>query len=175
MSDAAQREYVAHAYRAHGHSVLRRARQILGNEQEARDVLQEIFIGLLDRPQQFQGRSALATYLYSVTTHACLNRLRDQRNRGRLRGEQAEELAPSRIAGAPDTLLALRQILGMVPEDEARAAVHHHLDGMSHAEVAELLGCSRRRVGDLLERLRARLSHSELEHMEVCDEARGKL
>lgn len=67
-------------------------------------------------------------------------------------------------------------ILGRVPEDEARAAIHHHLDGMSHAEVAELLRCSRRRVGDLLERLRARVSSAELEPTEeVGDEACGEL
>jgi RNA polymerase sigma-70 factor (ECF subfamily) len=40
----------------------------------------------------------------------------------------------------------------MLPEDVAAAVVYHHLDGMTHAEVAELLGCSRRQVGYLLER-----------------------
>jgi RNA polymerase sigma-70 factor (ECF subfamily) len=44
-----------------------------------------------------------------------------------------------------------------LPDDEARAAVYHYVDGMSHREVAEMLGCSRRHVGDLLERLRARM------------------
>jgi RNA polymerase sigma-70 factor (ECF subfamily) len=35
--------------------------------------------------------------------------------------------------------------------------VYHYLDGMSHAEVAEVLGCSRRHVGDLLVRVARRL------------------
>ena len=39
-----------------------------------------------------------------------------------------------------------------MPADVASAVVYHHLDGMTHAEVAELLGCSRRQVGYLLER-----------------------
>jgi RNA polymerase sigma-70 factor, ECF subfamily len=156
-----QPELVEGAYRAYGHSVLRRARQILGNEQEARDVLQEIFIALLERPSQFEGRSALGTYLYSATTHLCLNRVRDQRNRSQLRQERSAALEPAATSSAPDTRLALRQVLAIVPDEEARAAVHHYMDGMSHAEIATLLGCSRRRVGDLLERLQARLAACE--------------
>ena len=40
----------------------------------------------------------------------------------------------------------------MLPDEVAAAVVYHHLDGMTPAEVAELLGCSRRQVGYLLER-----------------------
>jgi RNA polymerase sigma-70 factor, ECF subfamily len=41
--------------------------------------------------------------------------------------------------------------------------VYYHLDRMSHAEIAELLGCSRRHVVNLLERVSRRLS----EHQEA--------
>ena len=46
----------------------------------------------------------------------------------------------------------VRRLLALLPDDVAAAVVYHHLDGMTHAEVAELLGCSRRQVGYLLER-----------------------
>jgi RNA polymerase sigma factor (sigma-70 family) len=155
---ARQRELVEQAYRAYGHSVLRRACQILGDEQEARDVMQEVFVALLDRPLRFEGRSELSTYLYAATTHKSLNRLRNRRNRDRLREEQAAALEPSFDPTQPDVAAALRQVLAVLPENEARAAVHHYLDGMSHGEIAEQLGCARRTVGDLLERMRARLA-----------------
>jgi RNA polymerase sigma factor (sigma-70 family) len=153
-----QRQFVEQAYLDYGHSVLRRARQILGEEQEARDVMQEVFVALLDRPIQFQGRSALGTYLYSATTHMCLNRLRNRRNRERLREERASAFELAFDPTRPDVAAALRQVLAVLPPDEARAAVHHYLDGMSHSEIGALLCCSRRRVGDLLDRMRARLS-----------------
>ena len=41
-------------------------------------------------------------------------------------------------------------MLAQLPDDEARAAVYYHLDGMSHAEIAELMECSPRHVGNLL-------------------------
>lgn len=151
------RAAVAQAYRAYGHSVLRRARQILGGDQEADDVLQEIFMSLLDRPEQFAERSSLGTFLYAATTHLCLNRLRNRRNRERLLADHVTPLSAEKVAASPETMMVLRELLARVPEDQARAAVHYYLDGMSHAEIAVQLGCSRRHVGDLLERLQARM------------------
>lgn len=156
-----QHDFVEEAYRSYGHSVLRRARQLLGDEQEARDVMQEVFVALLDRPLKFEGRSGLGTYLYSATTHMCLNRLRNQRNRDRLREERAPAFELAFDPTRPDIAAALREVLAVLPPDEARAAVHHYLDGMSHREIGLLLRCSRRRVGDLLDRMRARVARTE--------------
>lgn len=75
-------------YRVFGHSVQRRARQILGSDDEADEVLQEIFVRLVAHPEKFEQRSSPATFLYAVTTHACLSRLRDRKNRQRLLDQQ---------------------------------------------------------------------------------------
>lgn len=149
-------------YRRYGHSVLRRARQILASDDDAAEVLQELFAGLIARPEQFGGHSAPSTFLYAATTHACLRRLRDARNRRRLIDTQVRPWLTDvdlRPAGAAT---AVRAVLAQLPDDEARAAVYHYLDGMSHAEVAEVLGCSRRHVGNLLERAAQRIAaHQE--------------
>lgn len=145
-------------YRSYGHSVLRRARQILANDDEASEVLQEIFARLVARPEQFDGRSAPSTFLYAVTTHVCLSRLRDRKNRARLIAEQVRPWTTEVDPRAGDAGAMLRGELAQMSDDEARAAVYYHLDGMSHAEIAELLGCSRRHVGNLLERIARRLA-----------------
>jgi RNA polymerase sigma-70 factor (ECF subfamily) len=145
-------------YRMYGHSVLRRARQILANDDEAGEVLQEIFAGLIARPGQFDGRSAPSTFLYAVTTHACLARLRDRKNRLRLIDEQVRPWTTDVDRRSADTAALIRAELAQMPEDEARAVVYYHLDGMTHAEIAEMLGCSRRHVGNLLERSERRIS-----------------
>jgi len=144
-------------YRSYGHSVLRRARQILASDDEAGEVLQEIFVGLVARPQQFAQRSSPSTFLYTVTTHACLARLRDRKNRLRLLDEQVKPWASELDPRTADAAVLVRAVLAQLPDDEARAAVYYHLDGMTHAEIADVLGCSRRHVGDLLERVERRL------------------
>lgn len=145
-------------YRKYGHSVLRRARQIMASDDEAGEILQEIFVGLVARPQQFDGRSAPSTFLYAVTTHACLARLRDRKNRQRLLDEQVKPWATDIDPRSAEAASIIRNVLAQLPDDEARAAVYYHLDGMTHAEIAEVLGCSRRHVGDLLERVGERLA-----------------
>src|SRR3954469_15172668 len=71
-------------YRSHGHAVFRRALRLLQNEEDARDVLQDVFVELQRKGERFEGKSSISTYLYSVTTHACLNWLRNRRTRARL-------------------------------------------------------------------------------------------
>jgi RNA polymerase sigma-70 factor (ECF subfamily) len=42
-----------------------------------------------------------------------------------------------------------------LPEPLGHVAVYYYLDELTHEEIAELLGCSRRHVGNLLVRLSA--------------------
>ena len=145
-------------YRKYGHSVLRRARQILASDDEAAEVLQELFTSLVARPEQFDGRSAPSTYLYAATTHACLSRLRNRRNRDRLINEQVRPWTTAVDPRSAEAIPMVRDVLAQLTDEEARAAVYHYLDGMSHAEIAEVLGCARRTVGKLLERLARRFA-----------------
>ena len=145
-------------YRKYGHSVLRRARQIMANDDEAGEILQDIFVGLVARPEQFDQRSAPSTFLYAVTTNACLSRLRDRKNRMRLVDEQVKPWTTDIDPRSAEAASMVRGVLAQLPDEEARAAVYYHLDGMTHAEIADVLGCSRRHVGDLLERVAGRLA-----------------
>lgn len=139
----------------HGPMVYRRARQILGNDADAADATQEIFIRALRGAEGFQGQSQVTTWLYKITTNYCLNALRDRRRRRELFEEHVAR-SPRPEPAAPADLLTLRRLLVAAPEDQARAAIYVFLDGMSHDEAAELLGVSRRTVGNLLERFQSR-------------------
>ena len=155
------RAEIEHAYREYAHSVLRRAQRLLGSAPEAHEVLQEVFMTLLESPQQFAGRSALLTWLYSATTHACLNRLRNARSRSALAERHREALLPPSSWCAPDQAALVRRLLAGLREELAAVAVYHHLDRMTLDETAEALGCSRRKVAYLLAELREQLSGME--------------
>lgn len=148
-------------YRQHGASVLRRARHILGNEEEAKEALQEVFLSLVRRPDQYTGQSSITTFLYSMTTHLCLNRMRNQRTRARLTdqhlGSQSEAAQPR-----SESLSAARQVLSSLPESEAELVIYYYVDEMSQDEIAEVLGIGRRQVGRILERVQEKLRKKEL-------------
>lgn len=138
-------------YRKHGHVVLRRAATILRDDNEALDVLQHIFLSLVDSPEKFEGRSAVTTWLYRVTTNTCLNRLRDRRNRERLARERMDPDAGAQQRDASEWVMA-RELIDRMPDELAMVTIYHAIDGMTQSEIAEVLGCSRRHVGHLLER-----------------------
>ncbi|MBL4689696.1 MAG: sigma-70 family RNA polymerase sigma factor [Nannocystaceae bacterium] len=152
-------EAIAAAYRTHGPSVLRRARRILANDADAREVVQDVFLSLVDRPEQFSGRSSLMTFLYRATTNRCLNHIRNAKTRLRLleqRGAVDVEEGP----GAEQQAI-VRDLLRQLPEEQAQALVYYYVDEMSQAEISDVLGCSRRHVGNLLERVRAAAEQPE--------------
>jgi len=148
---AGERAQIDEIYRRYGDVVLRRARQILGNDQDAREALQQLFMSLLSDPQQFAGRSSITSWLYSATTHLCLNAIRNRKTRLRLaeaRVSADQDVEPARA----DRIAQVRQLLALLPAELAEVVVYYYVDEMTHDEIAAVLGCSRRQVGYLIER-----------------------
>lgn len=150
---------VERLYRSHGSIVLRRARALLGNEAEAQEALQEIFAQLVGRPQQLEKVSSVVGFLYQATTNHCLNLLRHRRTGARVLEETTPP--PRWIAASGEALAQIRSQLAQLEGPVAQALVYFHLDGMTHAEIAQLLGCSRRQVGYLLERAQESIAREE--------------
>jgi RNA polymerase sigma-70 factor (ECF subfamily) len=145
-------------YRTHAFAVLRRCRQLLRDDDEARDAMHEVFLRVLEEPGRFHGRSSAATFLFGVATHLCLNRLR---NRAARDGAWREAVARSIVDGRPgagDAAEARQLAAALLAEADAETAamaLYHFVDGLSQGEVAGLVGRSRVTVNQRLRRFRA--------------------
>jgi RNA polymerase sigma factor (sigma-70 family) len=149
-------------YRAHAPSALRRARRLLGSDADAGEVVHDVFLSLFERPEQYAGKSSMTTFLYSAVTHACLNRIRNGKTRLALVHANAGALEPSSGGGlSPEELSVLHAELAALPDPLAQVALYRYVDELTHDEIARILGCSRRHVGDLLDRIEARASAKE--------------
>ncbi|MCB9550280.1 MAG: RNA polymerase sigma factor [Myxococcales bacterium] len=145
---------VARLFRLHGPQVYRRALRLLGNPTDAEEALQDVFLKILDRVDDFDDQGKTLNWLYRITTNHCLNVIRGRKRRLAL--SEAFRVAPQRAdhAVAVDQSV-LRELLGRADPREAEAAVYVHLDGMSYSEAAPLLGVSKRTVGNLIARFDA--------------------
>jgi RNA polymerase sigma-70 factor (ECF subfamily) len=125
---------------------------MLGNTADADDVVHDVFLALFEGYERFRGQSAVSTYVYGAITHACLNRLRNQRKRRDLAARQFSEarVDPGRAA---ESAAMLHDLLARLPEQLSEVAVYHYLDELSQREIASLLGCSHTHVGALIARL----------------------
>lgn len=163
---------VASLYRRYGDMVLGRCRVLLGNDADAQEVCQEIFLRLFRYRDSFRGDAAPSTYLFKVTTTTCLNWLR---SRGRRKEDPVEELPD---VGETDTLLdavELRQLVDelLAGEDERTCAcvIFHYVDGMTHDEVGQLLGISGAAVRKRLSTFRKRVQANPPPWLDLYQEA----
>lgn len=140
-------------YRRYAPTAYRRACHLLGNDADAAEVVHDVFTSLIERPEQFAGKSALTTFMYSAVTHACLNHLRNRRTRMRLLQQNAPASEPA-AGTSPEIDASLRALLAAMPEELATVTVYHHGEGLTHEDISRILGCSPRHVGNLIERAR---------------------
>jgi RNA polymerase sigma-70 factor (ECF subfamily) len=142
-------EDVEALYRRYGPIVLRRARALLRHDQAAADAMQEVFIRVLRSYREFRREASPVTWLYRITTNYCLNVLRDNARREKKLGER-KPLDPSDQGAVPEQRLAIAQLLDRVPRELCEIAVYFYVDRMSHEEIAQTLGTSRRTIGNRL-------------------------
>ena len=148
-------------YRAYAASAFRRAQRMLGSVADADEVVHDVFLALFEHPEKYQGNSLVSTYLYSAVTHACLNRLRNRRTRERL-GRAHGEVEPTVDPGtASEWRTFALHLLAQLPPELGEVAVYHHVDELSHREIARVMGCSHTQVARLLMRLSGWLSEWE--------------
>ena len=145
---------IARLYRDHASRVLRWVGRFEAPT-DAEEVVHEIFVKVLERMGAFRAESSPATWLYRMTTNHCLNRRRDRGRRAELWREHSNSLWSTASAEPEqETLTFLGQFWRTLDEELVEAAVYYFVDGMTHAEVARIVNCSERTIGNRLERLR---------------------
>jgi RNA polymerase sigma-70 factor (ECF subfamily) len=131
--------------------LLRKARRLLRNEEDARDAVQSLFLALLtdgEKPDDLP-------YLYRMLTHRCLNTLRDEKNRARLLERETPALRGT-VRIAPDALAlgidTLRRLAERVDEAVMETVVYRYFDEMGQEEIASVMSVSRKTVQNRLAR-----------------------
>jgi RNA polymerase sigma factor (sigma-70 family) len=142
---------VAELYRRHAPALHRRCASIVGNSDEARDLVQETFARYLAAKGSFTDRAAPFTVLYRIATNASIDRIRRRKTRGE--EELDPEVRPGDLGNEPgrvDNLHDLALLTRGLTEEELTVAVLHHLDGYTQDGIAASLDISRKTVGKIL-------------------------
>jgi RNA polymerase sigma-70 factor (ECF subfamily) len=165
LGDTAAQEAI---YRAFERPVRTLARRLLAGRAAAEDVAQDVFVEVLTRLEQYEGRGSFAGWVRSICVSKCLMLLRSPWRRGlswveslaRLEAEpEPAGLASSFAADAVDLERALTRL-----GETSRAVVWlHDVEGYTHAEIGALLGGTASFSKSQLARAHARLREL-LEH-----------
>jgi RNA polymerase sigma-70 factor (ECF subfamily) len=159
--------------RAYQDMVFSTAARLTGDDAQAEDISQEVFIRAYEHFGHLRGSPSVGGWLKTVATNLTLNYLTRYRKRRRLFSEMneaegaAESLAPPAEWGAQDTLLAdlgaeqRRQLiddaLRRLPQHQRVALVLYHFEDLSYQDIADKLGASLTKIKTDIRRARAAL------------------
>jgi RNA polymerase sigma factor (sigma-70 family) len=123
----------------HGPLVLSLCHRLLHNSHDAEDVLQATFLTLVKKAGSIGKRDALGSWLYKVAYRIVL-RVRETARKRKENAAPVEDLPAAAAPGDPRRGLLDEAIDGL-PEHYRAALVLCYLQGKSHKEIAEELGC----------------------------------
>jgi len=139
-------------YTRYADTVYQAALRVAGNPSDAEDVLQVVFLRLLNNRPTTTADS-LDSYFRRAAINAAIDILR------RKKWQSEVELDPAREYSAKDSTALLkeriRRSLAKLPPDDAELFVMCYLEGYSYDELAAHMNVERGTIGSRLHRIRA--------------------
>ena len=146
------------------------ALRTVGNEEDAADMTQEVFLRAYRALGTFRGESKFSVWLYRLTTNICIDFLRSRGRRPTVSLTAADEdEEPQELDVADDRFdpvqsleraelrRAVQRGLASLPEDYRRILMLRELSGLSYAEIGQVLRLEEGTVKSRLFRARKKL------------------
>jgi RNA polymerase sigma-70 factor (ECF subfamily) len=123
----------------------RLALRMLGDDEQAREVVQEACLKALSSLHSFDGRSGMATWLHRITVNCAMDALRRTSRTRQVKSDVALKEMMARMEAGPATAAEIGELAGMATAmlaklpDECRSAFAlTQLDGFSYDEAAAI-------------------------------------
>ncbi len=159
--------------RAYQDMVFSTAARLTGNDTQAEDIAQEVFIRAYEHFSDLRGSVTAGGWLKTVATNLTLNYLSRYRKRWRLFSEMRPSSQDGEDDGAeldwevPDTVLAdlsaeqrgaiVDAALRQLPDHQRLPLVLYHFEDLSYQEIADKLNVSLTKIKTDIRRARAAL------------------
>jgi len=138
--------------------------RIVGNRDEASDVLQDVFVLLFRKIHRFRATAVFASWVYRITVNVSLDHLRRRRRLPTSTTvtaildsaqEHGELTRPEHGAAIRDLEDHVQEALRTLSDRLRIVIVLRYLEGLPYADIAEILGCSLGTVKSRLNRAHA--------------------
>lgn len=147
---------LAEIYRRYRVACFNLALRVLGDVAGAEDVVQEVFVRLLDSIRRFRGDAPFGAWLRRSAVNATIDELR--RRKWLTSDEGVRAAAAPALDGLAEDQVEAWQMLMRLPARARAVVVLHVLEGYTHAELATMFGQSESYSKSVLARALQRLS-----------------
>lgn len=155
----------------YGKLVYRLAIQITKNHEDANDVMQETFLKVYESIDSFRKESAFETWLYRIIVNQALNlvKRRERRresslsyeseivHRFNLHGNNDYRESPHADVEKKELQRWVTQAVDSLPTKHRTVVILHEFEGLTHPQIATILGCSEGTVRSRLHYARRKL------------------
>lgn len=127
-------------YRMHGERMKSIAFNHLGNVSDAEDAVQETLLKVHRAAASYTGEASFSTWMVRILINTCYDALR--RRKRRPEETAMEEMPLERSSHGVDDAkrITLRKLLGTLTEQRRSVFTLFEIEGLSHAEIASILG-----------------------------------
>lgn len=146
------------------------AYRMTGNSEDAADLAQEAFLNAWRGLARFQGQASFSTWLYRLTSNACIDFLRREKRRATLsltlepeeeEGREAEvadeRWSPEALLDRQESRQAVRRALTQLSDEHREVLLLRELEGLSYREIAQALDLEEGTVKSRIARARLAL------------------
>ena len=145
----------ADLYERHYAAVFRSALRVTGNPADAEDVLQTVFLRVLNQGGRLDPAHAPEPYFRRAAINAALDLLRKRTSHRETGLDEASSLASAESAALLKE--QLRRALAALDREDAVLFLLRYVEGMSNGELAEMFGQEKNNIAVRLHRIRQSL------------------
>jgi RNA polymerase sigma-70 factor (ECF subfamily) len=128
------------------------AYRVLGREEDARDVCQEVFLRAFRALKGFKGQAKFSSWLYRITLNLCRDWMRRERRAPvvqapegldplDLAAEQVETVSVEELVSRRELARAVARAMASLSEEQRTAIILKEYHGLTFQEIADLLDC----------------------------------
>jgi RNA polymerase sigma factor (sigma-70 family) len=145
----------ADLYERHYSAVFRTALRVTGNPADAEDVLQTVFLRVLNQGGRLDSPHSPEAYFRRAATNASLDLLRKRVTHGEIQLDEANSIT----SGENTVLLKeqLRRAIAVLEPADGLLFLLRFVEGMSNGELADLFGQDKNNIAVRLHRIRQNL------------------
>lgn len=123
--------------------------RMIADEQDAEDIVQEVFIKLWSNLKKYRPENRFTTWLYRMVVNQCLDFMKSRKVQQRSRNKNLDEMINHPTTISPDEDLQNRELMKIVHQAAASLPPQQHavfvlrdLEALSVNEVCEILSMS---------------------------------
>lgn len=141
--------------------IYRYARSYLKNETQAEDIVQEVFLKLWDKRNDFDRINNMEAWSMTITKNLVFDKIRSQRNYSmdprEMKQNEYDNETPEMILERTETRLDIRRMIESLPDKQKEVIILREIEGYSYQKIGEIMGIDQNLVKVTLFRARDNL------------------